>query len=721
MTNVSDPQHQFLFKVQGMDCGGCAATIRTALEGMQGIREIDISVPRQEMRLELSPSATTPADVQRIMKRLGYVAERVTETQPAPGPAPWRSQKAAHLALAVLSVAGAYALAAVRPEFGAWAFSIAALLTLAPIARRAVAAARMGAVFTIQMLMTIAALGAVIIGEQTEAIFVILLFILGEMLEGLAARKAQSGIRALAALLPDHALVEDRDGQLRPVATRDLAIGDQIVIRAGDRIAADGIITSGASAVDESTLTGESIPVAKTPGDRVSAGSINHEATLRVAVDRDSSDNTISRIITLVEDAQGAKAPTERFIDRFSLAYMPIVIAIATLVAIVPPVLLGQDWQDWIYRGLALLLIGCPCALVISVPAAIASSLAALARDGVLIKGGAVLETLAHGQRVVLDKTGTLTAGRPHVTDFIDLAQGRHDTLGLAVALERESAHPLASALISYGETASTRRYQPRDIRVLPGIGMEGTIDGAKVYVGKTSAAPEHLREDLRISAQISAMEAQGKTVSTICLGQELIGLVALRDEPRPESATAMQEIRRLGLGALMLTGDNSGTATAIATKLGIDFKANMLPEEKAETVAALAGAGTVIMVGDGVNDAPALAAAQVGVAIGSGTDVAMEAADAVLMSDRISDVPRMITKARRTMDVIRQNVAMALGLKLVFLVTTIAGLTGLWPAILADTGATVLVTLNSMRLLANRRTGIGQAPASQTREVRHP
>ncbi|WP_372803367.1 heavy metal translocating P-type ATPase [Paracoccus seriniphilus] len=701
MADISSPDNRFRFKIEGMDCGGCVATIRTALEGMPGATDVEVSLPRQELLVTLPDGDTSAADIRRVMGRLGFGAECLSHPdKDRPRRKGWLQGKPAQLALAAGAIVAAHAVSFPFPNAERLAFSIAALVTLIPIALRAIAAARMGAIFTIQMLMTIAALGAIIIGEPTEAAFVVLLFILGEMLEGRATRQAQSGIKALAEMLPRHALVQDASGNLNKIATEDLQIGQQIIVRAGDRIAADGVIASGSSAVDESTITGESIPVAKSPGDRVSAGTINHDATLRISVDRDSADNTISRIIALVEEAQAAKAPTERFIDRFSRIYMPIVIAVSALVAITPPLFLGLAWDDWIYRGLALLLIGCPCALVISVPAAIAASLAASARRGMLIKGGAVLETLAHSNRVVFDKTGTLTSGKPVVTDFIDLSAGSYDTLAIAAAVERESSHPLAMAVVAHADQQGVNRLDAREVTILPGQGMRAVVGVMQIYVGAPDHAPLQGKADADAETQMSRLKAEGKTLSVICADGVVIGLIALRDEARPEAAKAVQALKAQGMSSLMLTGDNEGTARALATPLGMAFQSGMLPQDKAGIVAAMAQSDIVTMVGDGVNDAPALAAAQVGVAIGSGTDVAMEAADAVLMSNQIGDLPRMIAKARATMRVIRQNVAIALGLKLVFLITTIAGLTGLWPAIMADTGATVLVTLNSMRLL---------------------
>jgi Cd2+/Zn2+-exporting ATPase len=585
------------------------------------------------------------------------------------------------------------------PGYGNYAFSLSTLIMLAPIARQAFVTASLGAPFTIQMLMTLAAIGAVIIGEPEEAAIVVLLFSLGELLEGVAAAQARSGIKALGALIPKTAMIEDA-GKIREVAADSLTIGQVVVARPGDRIPADGVVIDGISSVDESPMTGESMPVPKEKDSRVFAGSINQDAALRIRVDRAPEDNTIARIILLVEEAQDAKAPTERFIDTFSRYYMPAIVALAALVAILPPLIGLGSWEMWIYRGLALLLIGCPCALVISVPAAIASSLSSAARHGMLLKGGAILETLAKAEIVAFDKTGTLTIGKPVVTDVVALDGNDHALLGLAAAIERESSHPLATAITAHADTQGADALTADSVRAVPGRGMEGVWNGQNIFIGAPRFAGDAGTVPAELLDRISALETDGKTVAVIMAGYSAKGLIALRDEPRPDAIPGLAALKAQNICAIMLSGDNARTAAAIGQKLGIEARGEMLPETKVEAIREMAESHTVVMVGDGINDAPALAAASVGIAIGSGTDVAMEAADAALMRNDIRDVARMIGLARATMRNIRQNVAIALGLKAVFLVTTVIGLSGLWLAVFADTGATVLVTLNAMRLL---------------------
>ncbi|MES5048613.1 heavy metal translocating P-type ATPase [Rhizobium nepotum] len=611
----------------------------------------------------------------------------------------WRTAKARNTFTGTILVAVAYAAELSFPSWGSYAFIVATLVTLFPIARNAFNAARFGAIFTIEMLMTIAALGAIFIGEAEEAAIVVLLFSVGELLEGFAAARARSGIKALGSLLPKTALVEE-NGALRQIAADQVRIGQVVVARPGDRIAADGVVMEGASSVDESPMTGESIPVAKDKGARVFAGSINHDGSLRIRVDRAPEDNTIARIITLVEEAQDARAPTERFIQNFSRYYMPLIVAISALTIVVPPLVGLGDWDTWIYRGLALLLIGCPCALVISVPAAIASSLSAAARHGMLVKGGAVIEMLARTETVAFDKTGTLTLGEPVVTDVVALDGNEAGLIAQAATIENESSHPLARAIVNHANKAGVKPLSGSEIKAISGRGMQGIVGGKRLFIGAPRFATEVGTLSTELAERISALESEGKTVAVVMAEGAASGLFAMRDEPRKDAAEGIKALKDMGISSLMLSGDNARTAKAIGAKLGLEARGELLPQNKVEEIRKLAQKKTVVMVGDGINDAPALAAASVGVAIGSGTDVAMEAADAALMRNNVGDAARLIGLSRATMANIRQNVTIALGLKAVFLVTTVTGLSGLWLAVFADTGATVLVTANAMRLL---------------------
>ena len=583
---------------------------------------------------------------------------------------------------------------------GYWAFVAACVIGVAPVAKRAFAALTMGQPFTIESLMTIAAIGALFIGAAEEAALVVFLFAVGEVLEGVAANKARDGIRALANLVPKTALLEEGTGT-REVPAESLSIGQIVRVRPGDRIPADAEIVEGTSGIDESPVTGESVPKNKGPGEAVFAGSINTEAGLRLRVTKEAEDNTIARIIRLVEEAEEARAPTERFIDRFSRWYMPLIVALSALVILVPPLATGADWDTWVYRGLTLLLIGCPCALVISVPASIASALASGAKRGLLMKGGAVIEAAAKVHAVAFDKTGTLTRGKPVVTDVVALnGVTEAEVLSVAAGVEAGSSHPLAVAIMDRAGAAGVATPAATEGRNIVGKGAEAKVEGALAWVGPLRFAQEKGVMSADSTAQAEKLESEGKSLSVIFREGQALGLVALRDEPKPDAIDGVRQIRALGLKAIMLTGDNARTADAIAGGLGLENRAEMMPEDKVAAIREMAAAGGVMMVGDGINDAPALAQASVGVAMGSGTDVALETADAAVLRDRVTDIAAQIRLARATMGNIRQNVTLALGLKAVFLVTSVLGLTGLWIAILADTGATVLVTLNALRIL---------------------
>ncbi|MBD8665380.1 cadmium-translocating P-type ATPase [Rhizobium sp. CFBP 8752] len=735
--------NQARYKVGGMDCASCATKIDTAVRRMPGVEDVSVSVAAGTMTVSHNDSADLSA-VEKRVSGLGYPLRQLSQRNrsaelvipvadhadhhdhdhgsshdhshheqdtaateglhghdhgPMEGPW-WKSAKGRLTIMAGLAFAVAYGLGHLFPAYETYIFTAAMLIGLVPIARRAIMAALAGTPFSIEMLMTIAAVGAVVIDASEEAAAVVFLFLVGELLEGVAAGKARDSIRSLSALVPKEALLEE-GGQTRTVPAESLAIGSIILVRPGDRISADGVIMSGQSAVDQAPVTGESTPVAKGVDDVVFAGTINTDGALRVRVTAAAQDNTIARVVRLVEEAQEKKAPTERFIDRFSRYYTPGVVAVAALVAILPPLIAGGNWNEWIYKGLAILLIGCPCALVISTPAAIAASLSSGARRGLLIKGGAVLETLGKLTVVALDKTGTLTEGRPQVTDVIAFGHSADEVLRFAAALEIGSSHPLAKAILAKAEEDEVVIPQSSDGKALGGKGLTAEVEGQDVFFGSPKAAAERVSMSMAHSRRIAALNDEGKTVSVLIVGSVLAGAIAMRDEPRADAKAGLLALTEAGVKTVMLTGDNARTAVAIGQELGIEVRADLLPEDKSRIVGELKRDGFVVgKVGDGINDAPALAAADVGIAMGGGTDVALETADAAVLHGRVADIAAMIALSKKTMRNIHQNITIALGLKAVFLVTTVIGITGLWPAILADTGATVLVTINALRLL---------------------
>ncbi|HEV7344117.1 MAG TPA: heavy metal translocating P-type ATPase [Devosia sp.] len=694
------------FRVGGMDCANCASKVENAVSRVPGVTKVGASYTAQSMTVT---HASVPlVAIRNAVKSVGYTA---ASADAAAGPAgdhhfdlddgPWWKTRKAMLTWGCgLALAAAYLIGQMFPEVGHWAFLVALLVGLVPIGRRAMSGALHGTPFSIETLMSIAAVGAVIIGATEEAATVVLLFLVGELLEGVAAGRARTSIRSLTDLVPKTALVE-RNGQTEEVPADALSIGEILMIRPGDRIAADGDVVEGSGSIDEAPVTGESLPKRKAAGEPVFAGTINIDAVLRARVTAAATDNTIARVVKLVEEAQESKAPTERFIDRFSKVYTPGVLIVGALVAAVPPLLLGWDWNEWIYKGLAVLLIGCPCALVISTPAAIAAGLSAGARRGLLLKGGAVLEGLRKITAVAFDKTGTLTTGKPVVTDIVAIGRTESQLLSMAAALESGSSHPLAVAILARAKEVKAPIPPAFGAKALAGVGVSGKVGGVEVLLASPPKASESAPIPAGLSARIEAFTNEGKTVSVLVANGQVAGLFAMRDEARPDAIAGLKALQDAGIVTVMLTGDNRRTALAIGSALGVEVRAELMPEDKQRIVREMQSAGHVVAkVGDGINDAPALAAADLGIAMGGGTDVALETADAAVLHGRVSDVSAMIGLSRTTMFNITQNIIIALGLKAVFLVTTVVGITGLWPAILADTGATVLVTANAMRLL---------------------
>ena len=697
-------------RVEGMDCSACAIKVENALKRLPGVSDINMSYATETLSLRLDENRTSRVSIEKRIRDLGYAPTSLTGaiagTRGSPeigediGDHAWWKSRKGRLAIGLGAlVAIAFAISLVRPDLTHWAYGIAALVGLVPFARRAFTAALAGTPFSIETLMTVSAAGAIAIGAAEEASVVIFLFAVGELLETVAVGRARAGIKALIGLVPRVARLEE-PGQTREIPVEELRVGDIAVVRPGDRVPSDGEVIDGQFEVDEAPVTGESVPVAKSVGDQVYAGSINANGMLRVRITHTAADNTISRIIHLVEEAQGSKAPTARFIDRFSAYYTPAAMVTAALIVVIPPLIFAADWYTWIYRGLATLLIACPCALVISTPAAIASALAAGARRGLLIKGGAALETIGKVRTIAFDKTGTLTIGRPRVTDVVAIEGSDDDVLTKAAAVERGSSHPLGLAIIAAAETRNLAIPQAFGSSAVPGKAVTARLREGFVSVGSPRHAAEvgALSDDA--SARIGALEAAGKTVVVVLLGKGAIGFIALRDEAREDAAEGVARLQALGIRAVMLTGDNRRTGNAIGGALGLDVRSELLPGAKLAAIGELRKAGPVAMIGDGINDAPALAAASVGVAMGGGTDVALETADAALLKNRVLGVAEMVALSRATLSNIWQNITIALGLKAVFLVTTLFGATSLWMAILADTGATVLVTANALRLL---------------------
>lgn len=689
-TPLNEARYRWL--VEGMDCAACARKVETAVRQVEGVSQVQVVFATE--KLLVNADGDVRERIESAVRAAGYTLR----DESAPVPKVSRLRENLPLVTLLLLMALSWGLEQFNHPFGELAFIATTLVGLWPVARQAVRLIRSGSWFAIETLMSVAAIGALFIGATAEAAMVLLLFLIGERLEGWAASRARQGVSALMALKPDTA-IRLRDGERQTVAQRDLRPGDVIEVAAGGRLPADGQLLTPFASFDESALTGESVPVERRSGERVAAGATSVDRLVQLTVISEPGDSAIDRILKLIEEAEERRAPIERFIDRFSRVYTPAIMVVALLVAIVPPLFFSAAWLPWIYKGLTLLLIGCPCALVISTPAAITSGLAVAARRGALIKGGAALEQLGRVRQVAFDKTGTLTVGQPRVTAIIALSEeDENSLLALAAAVEQGSSHPLAQAIVREAQQRQLAIPSARNQRALAGSGIEADVDGQQILIcaAGNGSAPQH-------EAQIQQLENTGQTVVLVQREQALLGILALQDTLRDDARQAVDDLHRLGVKGVILTGDNPRAAAAIAGELGLAFRAGLLPADKVTAVTALNAEEPLAMVGDGINDAPAMKAATIGIAMGSGTDVALETADAALTHNRLTGLAQMIALARATHANIRQNIAIALGLKGIFLITTLLGLTGLWLAVLADTGATVLVTANALRLLRQK------------------
>jgi Zn2+/Cd2+-exporting ATPase len=753
--NITQTHNHASFKIEGMDCASCAKTVEGAVCRLPGVSNYKLNYMAEKLEVAYNPKETTHQDFASKIEPLGYKVRvlngfgssstdskgqdhthdhdhsghshgddhsHVTETQTSHADdhghteehsqgVPWyRTRQGKPVVLSGLLLVLAFVFSYIAPPFAQYGYIAATLIGGWQFAVKAYRGARVGNPWSINTLMTVAALGAILIGEAAEAAVVVFLFAVGELLEGVAAGRARAGIRSLAALAPKTAFVvheESHDNHqgvhTHEVPADSLKVGQFVLVQPGGRVPADGTIVEGQSALDDSPVTGESVPVNKKEGDPVYAGSINTDNVLKVRVDKTANDNTIARIIKMVEEAQENKAPTERFIDRFSRYYTPGVMLVSLLVIVIPPLLFGGVWHEWIYKGLSLLLIGCPCALLISVPAAVTSGLSAGARKGLLIKGGAALETMGSVKTIAFDKTGTLTEGKPKVTDVIPIGISETELLAKAAAVERGSSHPLAEAIVEKARASSITVPDSDNQKAVQGKAATAIVEGREHAVGSPRYATELSPLSGDAQNQIESLEAQGKTVVVVLDGKKALGLIAIRDEARADAKEALAELKSLGVHGVMLTGDNARTGKAIADGLGLDVQADLMPQDKLRIIGEMKREGKVAMIGDGINDAPALAQADIGIAMGGGTDVALETADAALLRNSVSGVTDLVKLSRATMSNIKQNITVALGLKVVFLITTLFGWTNLWMAILADTGATVLVTANALRLLGFR------------------
>ncbi len=693
------------YRIAQMDCPTEEALIRKRLSGMVEVQALDFNLVQRE--LTVVHSAGAQPRIEAAIRELGMTLEPLTDIGSAASESPPRQSATA---LWTLSLS---ALSAAAAEVAHWldapAFLVAVLAALAIAAcglgtyRKGWIALRHGTL-NINALMSIAVTGAMLIGEWPEAAMVMVLFTIAELIEARSLDRARNAIRGLMQLAPERAAVQQPDGRWIEVAAKSVAVGSHVRVKPGERIALDGVVLAGRSAVNEAPITGESLPVDKAEGDRVFAGTINQSGSLDYRTTAVAADTTLARIMHAVEEAQASRAPTQRFVDEFARIYTPAVFALALAVALGPPLLFGAPWYDSIYRALVLLVIACPCALVISTPVTIVSGLAAAARHGILVKGGTYLEQGRKLAWLAFDKTGTITHGRPVETELEMLGSlSKAQVRRLAVSLAARSDHPVSRAVALAGEQAGVARDEVSDFAALPGRGVQGTIAGVLYRLGNHRLIEELGVCSPELEARLTALERQGKTTLMLTDGQIVLALFAVADTVRETSRTAIAELHSLGVKTLMLTGDNTHTAEAIAAAVGIDeAHGNLLPEAKAERIAALArNGGKVGMAGDGINDAPALARADIGFAMGAaGTDIAIETADVALMDDDLRKVARFVRLSRATYRVLVQNIALSLGIKAVFLVLALLGVATMWMAVFADMGTSLLVVLNGLRLL---------------------
>ncbi len=713
------------FRIEAMDCPTEEALLRGKLGGMPGVAGLQFNLMQRILTVHHTLDSEQPlvaaiASVGMQAETLAVEGDASPSTaQAAPAPAtPWWP----------LALGGVAALAA---ELAEW-FSVATPWLPAACALAAIALAGLGTYrkgwialrnrnLNINALMSIAVTGALLIGHWPEAAMVMVLFALAERIEAASLDRARNAIRGLMAMAPEQATVLQADGVWSTVPAGSVAPGAVARLRPGERVALDGRVLRGQSALDQAPITGESVPVDKQAGDPLFAGSINQTGELEYEVTAPASDSTLARIIHAVEAAQASRAPTQRFVDRFARIYTPAIFVIALLVAVLPPLLAGGAWLDWIYKALVLLVIACPCALVISTPVTIVSALAAAARHGILIKGGVYLEQGKSLRWLALDKTGTITHGRPQQIDYALLPGAPEGARAIAASLAARSDHPVSGAVVAAARRDGIDTLAVQDFEALPGRGVAGKVAGQPYWLGNHRLIHDMGLCSPALEARLEAIERQGRTVVLLAGGNAdadgpfVQALFSVADTVKQSSRDAIAELHALGVGTMMLSGDNPHTAQAIAAEVGIDqARGNQLPQDKAEAVAALtaqtaaqrgAKQGRVGMVGDGINDAPALARADIGFAMGvAGTDTAIETADVALMDDDLRKIPAFIRLSRRTGTVLTQNIALALGIKALFLALTVAGLGTMWMAVFADMGASLLVVFNGLRLAGRLR-----------------
>jgi len=703
------------FRITGIDCPDCAAGLAARLRKMHGVENVELNPTTGQLVIKHHQPAQ---EIIHAVEAAGYGAVPLT----APGTSAAKGFVRTGKRLSTTALSGVLLLAAYLLDLThaadhriVVALFIAAMAFGAYLTIRRGISALIARTVDMNVLMTIAIIGASIIGQWPEGASVAFLFSISNLLESYTMEKTRRSIRDLMTIAPRDALVR-RDGQELRLPVEALQLDDVVIITPGEKIAVDGMVLEGASSVNQAPITGESVPVEKRAGDEVFAGTLNELGALEVRVTRLAADSTLAKITHLVEEAQAQRAPSQAFIDRFAKWYTPVVLVLAVLVAVIPPLVLPhhssaqwiQLWHGWFYRALELVVLACPCALVISTPVTIVTAIGNAARFGVLIKGGAFLEAAGRLRAIAFDKTGTLTRGRPEVTDVIPLnGVAGPELLARAAAAEQRSAHPLAAAILHHGREEGITIPPATDSAALPGRGATAVVNGSTIYIGNPQLFAETSIPTGLADAMLASLQAEGKTAMLVGENDRVIGIIAAADRLRRESRATVQALHAAGIRHVaMLTGDHRETARNIAEQVGVDeYQADLLPGDKVKAVRELLRReGAVGMVGDGINDAPALAGATVGIAMGiNGTDTAMETADITLMADDLSGLPFLVQVSRKALAVIRQNIAIAIAIKLLAIALIFPGWLTLWMAVLADMGASLIVTLNGLRLMSDR------------------
>ncbi|MBK8914474.1 MAG: heavy metal translocating P-type ATPase [Phycisphaerales bacterium] len=716
---------RLVLRIHGMHCAEEVAAIRQELGGRAGIRALEFDILNSKLSATYEPHVIAPDAISASIRKLGMGAEPWSETRVAlAGAMPAIDGRLiATIASGALLIVGTL-LHAVQQGWAAVFGAGAQEPVPIPAIVAYIAATVAGAWFVapkaflalrrvradMNLLMTVAVVGAIAIGEHLEAAAVAFLFALSLTLESWSVGRARCAVAALMSLSPPRATVLSADGREASRDVADVPVGSTVIVKPGEKFPLDGRITKGETTANQAPITGESRPVAKTVGDEVFAGTINDDGAVELITTKVAADTTLARITRMVGDAQARRAPSEQWVETFARYYTPAVMVLAILVAAIPPMLFGGAFAYWFYQALVLLVIACPCALVISTPVSIVAALASAARHGVLIKGGLHVETPARLKAVALDKTGTLTEGQPQVRQVVPLAQhDERELLEIASAIEQRSEHPLARAIVRFADSRGVRPAPVDAYQTLKGKGATARLNGDVVWIGSHRLLEERAQESPDMHAQLEALSAAGASIVVVGNDEHVCGFIAVADRVRDASPATVAALRAAGIEhIIMLTGDNHGTARAVAAATGVDeVRAELLPEQKVAAIEELvARYGAVAMVGDGVNDAPALARSTLGIAMGAaGTDAALETADVALMSDDLSRLPWLIRHSRRALNIIRQNIVASLAVKAAFILLTLAGHASLWAAIAADTGMSLVVVFNALRLLRERNT----------------